>query len=78
MHVAGVGSGYFLIILSGLFFALGSYAILFSAFLPVSTYHFLNALATDSHYKYFTVLIIPTTAYFVIANWAGWQYYQNS
>ncbi|KAF8740999.1 hypothetical protein AX14_006204 [Amanita brunnescens Koide BX004] len=73
-----LGLGYILIILSALFFAVASYAILFSAFLPTPTNVLLNALVTDSHYKYFAVLIVPTTAYFVIANWVGWQYYQNS
>jgi hypothetical protein len=38
----------------------------------------LDALAADTHYKYFGILLIPTTAYFVIANWVGWQYYRNS
>lgn len=38
----------------------------------------LDALAKDTHYKYFVLLIIPTGAYFVIANWVGWQYYRNS
>lgn len=38
----------------------------------------LHALAEDNHYKYFSILIIPTTFYFVIANWVGWQYYSNS
>jgi len=73
-----VNSGYLLIALSATFFALGSYAILFSTFLPSPTNVVLNALVTDTHYKYFAVLIIPTAAYFVIANWIGWQYYQNS
>ncbi|KAG8217746.1 hypothetical protein J3R82DRAFT_5906 [Butyriboletus roseoflavus] len=38
----------------------------------------LDVLAQDTHYKYFVLLIIPTSSYFVIANWVGWQYYQNS
>ena len=38
----------------------------------------LDALALDTHYKYLAVLLIPTSTYFVIANWVGWQYYQNS
>lgn len=38
----------------------------------------LDVLAQDTHYKYFAMLIVPTTAYFVIANWVGWQYYRNS
>lgn len=38
----------------------------------------LDTLAADTHYKYFVVLLVPTTAYFVIANWTGWQYYRNS
>ncbi|KAF8628376.1 hypothetical protein AX15_003903 [Amanita polypyramis BW_CC] len=70
--------GYVLIALSGLFFAIGGYGVLFSVFIPTPTNSLLNPLVTDSHYKYFAVLIIPTGAYFVIANWIGWQYYQNS
>lgn len=38
----------------------------------------LDVLAQDTHYKYFALFIIPMGAYFVIANWVGWQYYQNS
>jgi hypothetical protein len=38
----------------------------------------VRALADDEHYKYLAVLVVPTTAYFVIANWVGWQYYRNS
>ncbi|KAJ7905437.1 hypothetical protein B0H14DRAFT_2660273 [Mycena olivaceomarginata] len=71
-------SGHFLLLLSALFFGLGSYAILFSAFLPLSGISIFDALAQDTHYKYFGILLIPTTAYFVIANWVGWQYYRNS
>jgi len=78
MEVRVMNSGYVLIALSAMFFAIGSYAVLFSAFFPTPTNAFLNALATDTHYKYFAVLIVPTGAYFVIANWVGWQYYQNS
>lgn len=37
-----------------------------------------DLLAADTHYKYFFLFLIPTTAYFVIANWVGWQYYRNS
>ena len=37
-----------------------------------------DMLASDTHYKYFVLLIVPTSAYFVIANWVGWQYYRNS
>ncbi|KAL1743935.1 hypothetical protein HDZ31DRAFT_39752 [Schizophyllum fasciatum] len=60
------------------FFVLGSYSIFFSAFLPLTGVPVLDALALDTHYKYLAVLLIPTTTYFVIANWVGWQYYQNS
>ncbi|KAL1751451.1 hypothetical protein FB107DRAFT_266562 [Schizophyllum commune] len=60
------------------FFAVGSYSIFFSAFLPLTGISVLDALALDTHYKYLAVLLIPTSTYFVIANWAGWQYYQNS
>jgi len=73
-----VRAGYELIALSAAFFALASYAILFSAFLPLSDTPALGALQKDTHYKYFAILFIPTASYFVIANWVGWQYYQNS
>ncbi|EMD38500.1 hypothetical protein CERSUDRAFT_48374, partial [Gelatoporia subvermispora B] len=59
-------------------FIFGSYAILFSAFFPQTGIPFLDILAQDTHYKYFFILLIPTTSYFVIANWVGWQYYRNS
>ncbi|KAJ8078612.1 hypothetical protein PM082_012895 [Marasmius tenuissimus] len=70
--------GHLTIISTTVFFAIASYAILFSAFLPLTGNVVLDALANDTHYKYFVLLIVPTTAYFVIANWVGWQYYRNS
>ncbi|EGN95353.1 hypothetical protein SERLA73DRAFT_60100 [Serpula lacrymans var. lacrymans S7.3] len=70
--------GHLIIIFTATFFLLASYAILFSAMLPLTGIYILDVLAQDTHYKYFTLLIIPTSAYFVIANWVGWQYYQNS
>ncbi|KIK59732.1 hypothetical protein GYMLUDRAFT_653870 [Collybiopsis luxurians FD-317 M1] len=73
-----INLGFAIISSATLFFILASYAILFSAFLPLTGNVFLDALAKDTHYKYFALLIIPTGAYFVIANWVGWQYYRNS
>ncbi|KAJ6496628.1 hypothetical protein C8R47DRAFT_973507 [Mycena vitilis] len=73
-----MNSGYSLLLLSALFFCVASYAILLGAFLPLTGVFILDAFAQDTHYKYFGILIIPTTAYFVIANWVGWQYYRNS
>ncbi|KAF7338339.1 Transmembrane protein [Mycena venus] len=73
-----MNSGHALLLFSAVFFAVASYAILFSAFLPLTGIIVFDALAQDTHYKYFTILLIPTTAYFVIANWVGWQYYRNS
>ncbi|KIJ92187.1 hypothetical protein K443DRAFT_113949, partial [Laccaria amethystina LaAM-08-1] len=67
-----------LIFTSIVFLLLGSYAVLFSAFLLLSGIRVLDALAQDTHYKYFFLLLMPTGSYFVIANWVGWQYYQNS
>ncbi|KAJ7172531.1 hypothetical protein C8R46DRAFT_893931 [Mycena filopes] len=73
-----LNSGHVLLAASSAFFALASYAILLSPFMPLTGFFALDALANDTHYKYFTILIIPTTAYFVIANWVGWQFYRNS
>ena len=38
----------------------------------------LDAIAEDTHYKYFVFLFVPMLIYFVIANWVGWQYFRNS
>lgn len=35
-------------------------------------------IAEDAHYKYFPFIAVPAGLLFVIANWVGWQYYQNS
>ncbi|KAJ7109322.1 hypothetical protein C8R44DRAFT_635689 [Mycena epipterygia] len=73
-----MNSGHFLLLLVAGFFCLASYAILLSPFVPLTGIYILDVLANDTHYKYFGILLIPTTAYFVIANWVGWQYYRNS
>ena len=38
----------------------------------------LDALARDAHYKYLALFSVPFCAYFVIANWVGWQFFRNS
>lgn len=38
----------------------------------------LKAAVEDTHYKYLVLFLVPTFSYFAIANWVGWQYYQNS
>ena len=95
VHGSHLTGGHLLIAISLVFFVFASYAVLFSAFFPLTGIHvsipffvreeeltsriqFLDVLAQDSHYKYFVLLFIPTTSYFVIANWVGWQYYRNS
>ncbi|KAI6109568.1 hypothetical protein F5141DRAFT_1004572 [Pisolithus sp. B1] len=71
--------GHLIVGLTALFFVLAGYAVLASA---VQSHRqgssLLDVLAQDTHYKYFALFLIPTSAYFVIANWVGWQYYQNS
>ncbi|GJE98230.1 PYG-Y domain-containing protein [Phanerochaete sordida] len=73
-----LAAGYAVLAASAALLAVGSYATLLSAVWPHTGIRVLDALAADSHYKYFVLLLIPTTAYFVIANWVGWQYYRNS
>ncbi|TFK29878.1 hypothetical protein FA15DRAFT_580647 [Coprinopsis marcescibilis] len=73
-----INKGHGIIALSVVFFCLATYAMVLSAFLPRTNIPLLDILADDTHYKYFAILLIPTSAYFVIANWVGWQYYQNS
>ncbi|KAG2157291.1 hypothetical protein DEU56DRAFT_763904 [Suillus clintonianus] len=70
--------GHFITTLTAAFFVVASYVILFNTFLPLSGVYALDVLAQDTHYKYFALFIIPMGAYFAIANWVGWQYYQNS
>jgi len=36
----------------------------------------LASLAADDHYKYLLPLLIPTTCWFAIANWVGWEYFR--
>ncbi|KAI0736960.1 hypothetical protein C8Q72DRAFT_35142 [Fomitopsis betulina] len=71
-------TGYGIIVSAVTLLVLGSYATLLSAFFPHTGVPILDLLAADTHYKYFFLFLIPTTAYFVIANWVGWQYYRNS
>ncbi|KIM62096.1 hypothetical protein SCLCIDRAFT_120255 [Scleroderma citrinum Foug A] len=70
--------GHLIVAFTALFFLVASYAVLLSAFLPSTGIYLLDVLAQDTHYKYFVLLLIPTSSYFVIANWVGWQYFQNS
>jgi hypothetical protein len=44
----------------------------------VTTIAVLDALARDTHYKYLALFSVPVCAYFVIANWVGWQFFRNS
>ncbi|KAI6005721.1 hypothetical protein EDD15DRAFT_2566753 [Pisolithus albus] len=70
--------GHLIVGFTALFFVLAGYAVLASAFVPPTGIFLLDVLAQDTHYKYFALFLIPTSSYFVIANWVGWQYYQNS
>ncbi|KAF9521109.1 hypothetical protein BS47DRAFT_11115 [Hydnum rufescens UP504] len=70
--------GYLLVVISVLFFLSASYAVFFSALVAPSGILLLDHLAADNHYKYLALLLVPTGAYFVIANWVGWQYYRNA
>ncbi|KAK0450807.1 hypothetical protein EV421DRAFT_1775320 [Armillaria borealis] len=73
-----LNTGHLIIFFSTAFFLIASYAVLVSAFLPLTGIHVIDILALDTHYKYFVVFLVPTSAYFVIANWVGWQYYRNT
>ncbi|EPQ58174.1 hypothetical protein GLOTRDRAFT_36636 [Gloeophyllum trabeum ATCC 11539] len=77
-RLSDFNSGHLIILLSISFFVFGSYAVLFSAFVPSTGITVLDMIARDTHYKYFFILLVPTTSYFVIANWVGWQYFRNS
>jgi len=84
--------GYVFLVASALLLAIGTHALLFSALFPGLTASGgrwptnnttvlllpLDALARDSHYKYLALFSVPVCAYFVIANWVGWQFFRNS
>ncbi|KIO23419.1 hypothetical protein M407DRAFT_78068 [Tulasnella calospora MUT 4182] len=70
--------GYSMIFFSATVAIIGVYALGLGQLLPSTRIPFLDALVEDKHYKYLIPLWIPTTTAFVIANWVGWQYYQNS
>jgi len=70
--------GYLVIVFSILLLILGTYAVLFSAILPLTGIPLLDAIARDTHYKYLAALILHIGTHFVIPNWVGWQYYRNS
>ena len=36
----------------------------------------MRSICADEHYKYLVPLLIPITAWFVIANWVGWEYFR--
>ncbi|KAJ1309636.1 hypothetical protein OPQ81_006404 [Rhizoctonia solani] len=73
--------GYALAILSFVVFVFSVYTSLLCpalAYLEVPLSNIHSRVAEDAHYKYFPFLVIPAGLLFVIANWVGWQYYQNS
>ena len=75
--------GYIYLAASTLLVVAGVHAILFGALFPgyaagSTGITALNALERDGHYKYLALFIVPVCAYFVIANWVGWQFFRNS
>ncbi|KAH9180758.1 hypothetical protein EDB89DRAFT_1840998 [Lactarius sanguifluus] len=63
-----------------LLLAVGAHSILLGALFPGGppSIMALNALERDGHYKYLALFSVPVCAYFVIANWVGWQFFRNS
>lgn len=83
--------GYLFLVASALLLAIGTHALLLSALFPdlapsaggraagtTVLRSLLDALAQDAHYKYLALFSVPVCAYFVIANWVGWQFFRNS
>ncbi|CDZ97304.1 hypothetical protein [Phaffia rhodozyma] len=36
----------------------------------------LSMVCMDTHYKYLVPLLVPVGAYYIIANWVGWEYFR--
>jgi hypothetical protein len=72
--------GYIFLVASALLLAIGTDALLFGALFPGAAAASSVALARDEdrHYKYLALFSVPVCAYFVIANWVGWQFFRNS
>ncbi|CAE6516723.1 unnamed protein product [Rhizoctonia solani] len=73
--------GYVLAMLSLAVLMFGFYTSVLSpilTYLEVPPTYIHSKVAADAHYKYFPFLVVPAGLLFVIANWVGWQYYQNS
>ncbi|KAI9459493.1 hypothetical protein BJY52DRAFT_1266179 [Lactarius psammicola] len=76
--------GYIYLAASALLLVVGAHAILLGALFPghaggpTTNITALNTLERDGHYKYLTLFSVPVCAYFVIANWVGWQFFRNS
>ncbi|KAG9101624.1 hypothetical protein FS749_005162 [Ceratobasidium sp. UAMH 11750] len=76
-----VRQGYLLVTVSVLILLFGIYALILGpafAYFGVRPLEMHRTIAADTHYKYFPFLMVPAGLLFVIANWVGWQYYQNS
>ncbi|KAI0306386.1 hypothetical protein B0F90DRAFT_1623195 [Multifurca ochricompacta] len=83
LYLPATHVGYILLAASALLLAVGTHAIITSALFSVSaeglvTITALDVLARDTHYKYLALFSVPIFAYFVIANWVGWQFFRNS
>jgi len=75
--------GYIYLIASAFLLVGGTHAIVFSALFPghaasSTGITAINTLERDGHYKYLVLFSVPVCAYFVIANWVGWQFFRNS
>ncbi len=75
--------GYIYLAASALLLVIGAHSILLGAIFPghaggPTGITALNALERDGHYKYLALFSVPVCAYFVIANWVGWQFFRNS
>jgi len=77
-NLPSIKTGYTIVALSAFFFLIVGYMTFFSAFIPSPPNFVLKVVVEDTHYKYLALFLIPTFSYFAIANWVGWQYYQNS
>ncbi|KAG8798526.1 hypothetical protein FRB91_005847 [Serendipita sp. 411] len=70
-----IAQAYCVLIGTAFFFVFGAWAL---SGAPLTGIPIIDMVLVDQHYKYLVPLSIPWTAYFVIANWVGFQYYRNS
>ncbi|GAA6005136.1 hypothetical protein JCM10207_008518 [Rhodosporidiobolus poonsookiae] len=70
--------GYALVGGSAACLLIGVWSILIGPYTATTGFRILDGLASDTYYKYLTVLLVPVTVCFVIVNWWGLKIFRHA